>query len=171
MLFIIGFIVFSIFGGLSGMTVAAIPFDQQVHDSYYIVAHFHFVIFGAAVFPILGGIYYWFPKLTGRLYNEALGKLSFWLTFAGTLVTFFPMHIVGLDGMSRRIYTYPSNAGWTFLNLLESLGSYVLTAGLLLIVFNLALSFVRAAPAGPDPWRGATLEWSTSSPPPAYNFP
>ncbi|MCA1689383.1 MAG: cbb3-type cytochrome c oxidase subunit I, partial [Actinobacteria bacterium] len=107
LLWIVGFIVMFIIGGLSGITVAAIPFDQQVEDSYYIVAHFHFVIFGAAVFPILGGMFYWFPKLTGRMYHERTGKISFWMTFAGTMVTFFPMHILGIQGMPRRVYTYP----------------------------------------------------------------
>ncbi len=170
LLWIVGFIVFFIIGGLSGVTVAAIPFDQQVEDSYYIVAHFHFVIFGAAVFPILGGMYYWFPKVTGRMYHEGWGKASFWTTFVGTFVTFFPMHILGLDGMPRRVYTYPSNLGWTTLNALESIGSYVLAAGLLMIVVNLALSLVRGPHVGNDPWGGDTLEWATTSPPPAYNY-
>ncbi|HEY1524548.1 MAG TPA: cytochrome c oxidase subunit I [Solirubrobacteraceae bacterium] len=170
LLWIIGFIVYFIIGGLSGITVAAIPFDQQVEDSYYIVAHFHFVIFGAAVFPILGGIYFWFPKVTGRLYHEGAGKLSFWLTFMGTFVTFFPMHILGLLGMPRRVYTYAPNMGWTFLNALQSAGSYLLAVGLLLIVANLVYSYFRGLPAGNDPWGGDTLEWSTSSPPPAYNY-
>ncbi len=120
LLWIVGFIVYFMLGGLSGVAVAAIPFDQQVHDSYFIIAHFHFVIFGAAVFPILGGMYFWFPKLTGRMYHEGIGKLSFWTTFIGTFVTFFPMHILGLLGMPRRIYTYPAGMGWTFLNALES---------------------------------------------------
>src|SRR5436309_2529571 len=137
MLFIIGFIVYFIIGGLSGITLAAIPFDQQVHDSYYVIAHFHFVIFGAAVFPILGGMYYWFPKVTGRMYHEGAGKLSFWMTFIGTIITFFPMHIVGILGMPRRNYTYPPGMGWSFLNGLESVGAYVLGAGLVLIVLNL----------------------------------
>jgi cytochrome c oxidase subunit 1/cytochrome c oxidase subunit I+III len=170
MLFIVGFIVYFIIGGLSGITVAAIPFDQQVHDSYYIIAHFHFVIFGAAVFPILGGMYFWFPKLTGRMYHEGVGKLSFWLTFFGTLVTFFPMHIVGILGMPRRNYTYPPGMGWSFLNALETIGSYVLGIGLVMIVVNLAISLFKGAPAGDDPFEGDTLEWSTSSPPPAYNY-
>ncbi len=171
LLFIVGFIVFFIVGGLSGITLAAIPFDQQVHDSYYVIAHFHFVIFGAAVFPILGGMYYWFPKVTGRMYHEGIGKLSFWMTFVGTTVTFFPMHIVGLLGMPRRNYTYPAGLGWGFLNALETIGSYVLAAGLIMIVANLLVSLRRGPAAGNDPWGGATLEWSTSSPPPAYNYP
>jgi cytochrome c oxidase subunit I+III len=171
MLFIIGFIVYFIIGGLSGITVAAIPFDQQVHDSYYIIAHFHFVIFGAAVFPILGGMYFWFPKVTGRLYHEGVGKLSFWLTFIGTFATFFPMHIVGLLGMPRRNYTYPPGLGWTALNLIETIGAYVLAIGLLLIVMNLAVSLRRGPRAENDPFEGDTLEWSTTSPPPPYNYP
>jgi cytochrome c oxidase subunit I+III len=171
LLFIVGFIVYFIIGGLSGITVAAIPFDQQVHDSYYIVAHFHFVIFGAAVFPILGGMYFWFPKLTGRMYNELVGKVSFWLTFLGTFVTFFPMHIVGILGMPRRNYTYPAHVGWTLLNFIESIGGYLLAAGLVLIVVNLAVSMRRGERAGNDPWGGDTLEWTTTSPPPPYNFP
>jgi cytochrome c oxidase subunit 1/cytochrome c oxidase subunit I+III len=170
MLFIIGFIVYFIIGGLSGITLAAIPFDQQVHDSYYVIAHFHFVIFGAAVFPILGGMYFWFPKLTGRMYHEGVGKVSFWLTFLGTLVTFFPMHIVGILGMPRRNYTYPPGLGWTLLNLIETLGSYLLAAGLVLIVVNLLVSRFRGPVASDDPFEGDTLEWSVSSPPPAYNF-
>ncbi|HTX46673.1 MAG TPA: cytochrome c oxidase subunit I, partial [Solirubrobacteraceae bacterium] len=171
LLFIVGFILYFILGGLSGITLAAIPFDQQVHDSYYVVAHFHFVIFGAAVYPILGGMYYWFPKLTGRMYNEWWGKASFWLTFIGTFVTFFPMHIVGIDGMPRRNYTYPADMGWTFLNMLESIGAYILTAGLVMIVVNLFVSYFRGPRAGNDPWEGDTLEWTTTSPPPPYNFP
>jgi cytochrome c oxidase subunit I+III len=171
LLWIVGFIVFFIIGGLSGIMVAAIPFDQQVTDSYFIVAHFHFVIFGAAVFPILGGMYYWFPKVTGRMYHEGIGKLSFYLTFFGTLVTFFPMHILGLMGMPRRVYTYPPGFGWSFLNALQSVGSYVLAAGLVLIVVNLAVSLKRGAVVGNDPWGGDTLEWATTSPPPPYNYP
>ena len=171
LLFIIGFIVFFIIGGLSGVTLAAIPFDQQVHDSYYVVAHFHFVIFGAAVFPILGGMYFWFPKVTGKLYHEGVGKISFWTTFVGTFVTFFPMHIVGIMGMPRRNYTYPPGLGWALLNMIESIGAYILAVGLVMIVVNLAVSYFKGAPAGNDPFDGDTLEWSTTSPPPPYNYP
>ena len=170
LLFIIGFIVFFIMGGLTGIMFAAVPFDQQLTDTYFVVAHFHFIIFGAAVFPILGGMYYWFPKVTGRMYHEGVAQISFWITFAGTALTFFPMHIVGLVGMPRREYTYPSGLGWGGLNLLESAGSYIPGAGLILIVVNLAVSLRRGAAAGPDPWKAETLEWSTSSPPPHYNY-
>jgi cytochrome c oxidase subunit I+III len=123
------------------------------------------------VFPILGGMYYWFPKVTGRMYNERAGQASFWLTFAGTMLTFFPMHIVGLLGMPRRTYTYASGLGWSALNLLETIGAFVLASGLLLIVANLAISRFRGPPAGNDPWGGDTLEWATTSPPRPYNFP
>ena len=170
LLWIVGFIALFLLGGLSGITFAAIPFDQQLTDTYYVVAHFHYVIFGAAVFPLLGGMYYWFPKVTGRLYYERVGQASFWLSFVGMNLTFFPMHIVGLLGMPRRQYTYPEGLGWTGYNLVETLGAYLLAAGLLLVVANLAVSLFRGAAAGNDPWGGDTLEWSTRSPPPAYNY-
>jgi cytochrome c oxidase subunit I len=170
LLWIVGFIVLFIVGGLSGIMFAAIPFDQQTTDSYFVVAHFHFVIFGAAVFPILGGIYYWFPKVTGRMYHERWGKASFWLAFAGTLITFFPMHVAGLLGMPRRIYTYGPGMGWSGVNLVETLGAYLLACGLLVMTANLVVSRFRGAPAPDDPWRAETLEWATTSPPPAYNF-
>ncbi len=171
LLWIIGFIILFMLGGLSGVTFAAIPFDQQLTDSYYVVAHFHYVIFGAAVFPLLGGMFFWFPKVTGRMYYERWGQASFWTTFAGMNLTFFPMHILGLEGMPRRDYTYPSGLGWHGLNLLETLGSYLLAIGLLMVVVNLAVSLFRGAKAGPDPFGGPTLEWSVSSPPPSYNYP
>jgi cytochrome c oxidase subunit 1/cytochrome c oxidase subunit I+III len=170
LLFIGGFIALFVIGGLSGIMFAAIPFDQAATDTYFVVAHFHFIIFGAAVFPILGGMYYWFPKVTGRMYHERWAQASFWITFAGTLLTFFPMHIVGLDGMTRRVYTYHSGFGWGTSNLLETIGAFLLTVGLLMIFANLAWSRFRGAPAGPDPFHGGTLEWTTSSPPPPYNF-
>jgi cytochrome c oxidase subunit I+III len=170
LLWIIGFIVFFIVGGLSGVMFAAVPFDQQTTDTYFVVAHFHFIIFGAAVFPLLGGLYYWFPKVTGRMYHEGFGKLSFWLTFAGSAITFMPMHIVGLEGMPRRQYTYPADTGWGTSNLIETLGSYLLAVGLLVMFFNLVISMRRGARVGRDPFDGATLEWATTSPPPPYNF-
>jgi cytochrome c oxidase subunit I+III len=170
LLFIGGFIAFFVLGGLSGIMFAAIPFDQATTDTYFVVAHFHFIIFGAAVFPILGGMYYWFPKVTGRLYHEPVAKASFWLTFVGTALTFFPMHIVGLLGMPRRVYTYQRGLGWDAYNLSETIGAFILTAGLLLIFGNLLWSRFRGPLAGPDPFFGGTLEWATSSPPPHYNF-
>jgi cytochrome c oxidase subunit 1/cytochrome c oxidase subunit I+III len=170
LLWIIGFIVLFIMGGLSGVMFAAIPFDQQLTDTYFVVAHFHYVIFGAAVFPLLGGMYYWFPKVTGRMYSERWGQASFWLTFIGMNLTFFPMHILGLEGMPRRQYTYPADLGWTGLNFLETIGSYLLAAGLLMVIVNLAVSLRRGQRVGNDPWEGDTLEWSTTSPPPPYNY-
>jgi cytochrome c oxidase subunit 1/cytochrome c oxidase subunit I+III len=170
LLFIGGFILFFVVGGLSGIMFAAIPIDQATTDTYFVVAHFHFIIFGAAVFPLLGGIYYWFPKVTGRMYDERLAVASFVLTFVGTAVTFFPMHIVGLLGMTRRVYTYNSGLGWDAYNLVETIGGFVIAAGLVLILFNVVRSARRGALCGPDPFNGGTLEWTIPSPPPAYNF-
>jgi cytochrome c oxidase subunit I len=170
LLFIVGFIVFFVFGGLSGIMLAAVPFDQQVTDTYFVVAHFHYVIWGAAVFPLLGGLYYWFPKVTGRMYHERVGQASFWLVFAGTNLTFFPMHVSGLLGMPRRVWTYPSGLGWGIENLLSTIGAFLLAAGLAAVFANLFVSARRGVPAGPNPFGGATLEWSTTSPPPPYNF-
>jgi cytochrome c oxidase subunit I+III len=170
LLFIAGFIFMFVTGGLTGIMFVAIPFDQQVTDTYFIIAHFHYIIFGAAVFPIFGGMYYWFPKVTGRLYLERPGQISFWLIFVGTNLLFFPMHIVGLLGMTRRVYTYPAGLGWTAYNMAETIGGFVTLAGILVLLGNLFVSYRRGAPAGPDPWHGPTLEWTTSSPPPEYDF-
>src|SRR5919108_1355125 len=146
LLFIGAFITFFVLGGLTGIMFAAIPFDQATTDTYFVVAHFHFIIFGAAVFPILGGMYYWFPKVTGRMYHERAAQASFWLTFLGTALTFFPMHILGLLGMTRRIYTYHAGYGWDAYNLAETVGAFILAVGLLLIFANLAWSRFRGAP-------------------------
>jgi cytochrome c oxidase subunit 1/cytochrome c oxidase subunit I+III len=170
LLFIAGFIFMFVTGGLTGIMFVAIPFDQQVTDTYFIIAHFHYIIFGAAVFPIFGGMYYWFPKVTGRMYFERPGQISFWLIFAGTNLLFFPMHIVGLLGMTRRVYTYPSNLGWEPYNLAETIGGYLTLVGILVLFGNLVWSYRRAPLAGPDPWHGPTLEWTTSSPPPDYDY-
>jgi cytochrome c oxidase subunit I+III len=170
LLFIAGFIFMFVTGGLTGIMFVAIPFDQQVTDTYFIVAHFHYIIFGAAVFPIFGGMYYWFPKVTGKLYYELPGQISFWVLFVGTNLLFFPMHIVGLLGMTRRVSTYPDGLGWTAYNLAETIGGFVTLAGILLLLGNLFYSYLRAPAAGPDPWHGPTLEWTTSSPPPDYDY-
>jgi cytochrome c oxidase subunit 1/cytochrome c oxidase subunit I+III len=170
LLFIGGFIAFFVLGGLSGIMFAAVPFDQALTDTYFVVAHFHFIIFGAAVFPIFGGMYYWFPKVTGRMYHERWAQASFWVTFVGTTLTFFPMHVAGLLGMTRRVYTYEPGLGWDIYNLLETIGGFVLAAGLLMIFANLLWSGVRGAAAGHDPFYGGTLEWTIPSPPPHYNF-
>ncbi len=170
LLFIAGFIFMFVIGGLSGIMFLAIPFDQQVTDTYFVVAHFHYIIFGAAVFPIFGGMYYWFPKVTGKLPFERPGQISFWIIFVGTNLLFFPMHIVGLLGMPRRQYTYPSGLGWSAYNLAETIGGFLTLAGILVLLGNLAYSYVRGADAGHDPWHGPTLEWTIPSPPPEYNF-
>jgi heme/copper-type cytochrome/quinol oxidase subunit 1 len=170
LLFIVGFILFFVTGGLTGVMFVAIPFTQQVTDTYFVVAHFHYIIFGAAVFPIFAGMYYWFPKVTGRMYNERWGQISFWVIFLGTNLLFFPMHIVGLLGMPRRVYTYPGEMGWTAYNAAETVGGFITLVGILLLFGNLVTSYRRGTPAGPDPFHGPTLEWTVPSPPPPYNF-
>src|SRR5579884_69925 len=170
MLFMIAFIVQFTIGGISGVQFAAIPVDWQTHDSYYLVAHFHYVLFGGTFFGVLGATYYWFPEITGKMLSEHLGKWNFWLTVIGFNVTFFPMHILGLMGMPRRSWTYPNLPGWGDINLLETIGSFILTAGILLLFWNIYVSLRRGQPAGNDPWDAWTLEWATTSPPPAYNF-
>jgi len=170
LLFVIGFIVIFVFGGLSGVTLAALPLDLQVHDTFYVVAHFHYVLIGGAVFPLIGGIYYWYPKMTGRMMNETLGKANFWTLFVGFNVTFFPMHQLGLMGMPRRVYTYPAYMGWNTLNLISSLGALLLVVGGVMLVYNLVHGLRAGAPAGENPWHADSLEWATSSPPPVYNF-
>jgi cytochrome c oxidase subunit I+III len=170
LMFVLGFVAIFVLGGLTGVMLASIPIDLQVHDTFFVVAHFHYVLIGGAVFPLLGALFFWFPKMTGRLMSERLGHISFWLVFIGFNVTFFPMHKLGLIGMPRRIYTYLPETGWGPLNLLASIGAGVLALGMLLFVFNALYSLKRGAVAGPDPWGGDTLEWATTSPPPTYNF-
>ncbi len=169
MLYALGFLSVFTIGGLSGIFVAAFPIDWQVHDTYYVVAHLHYVLFGGSILGILGGLTYWWPKMFGRLLDERLGKVSFWLTFIGFNITFFPQHMLGLLGMPRRIYTYRDDALWEGYNLASTIGSYVMGVGLLLFLANVIRA--RKGPrAGNDPWLGDTLEWYTTSPPPAHNF-
>jgi cytochrome c oxidase subunit 1 len=170
MLFVIGFIITFVIGGLTGVMVASVPFDTQVHDTYFVVAHFHYVLVGGAVFPLIGAIYYWFPKITGRMMSETMGRWVFGLIFVGFHLTFFPMHILGLEGMPRRIYTYQPEMPWAGLNFFVSLSAVILAAGFLLFFVDAIRSARSGRIAGANPWNAATLEWATSSPPPAYNF-
>jgi cytochrome c oxidase subunit I len=170
MLFVLGFLFTFVIGGLTGVMVASVPLDTQVHDSYFVVAHFHYVLIGGAVFPLIGGVYYWFPKITGRMLSEKMGKWNFWLAVIGFNVAFFPMHILGLMGMPRRVYTYPDIPGWGTLNLLSSAAAMVLFASFVLLLVNVAVSLRKGAIAGDNPWGAGTLEWATTSPPQAYNF-
>ncbi len=170
LLFILGFIATFVIGGLTGVMIAAVPLDIQLHDTFFIVAHLHYVLIGGSVFPLLGAVYYWFPKMTGRMMSERLGKVSFALVLVGFHLTFFPMHQLGLEGMPRRVYTYDAASGFGNLNLLASIGAMVLGLGVVLTVLNAVVSLVKGRGAEPDPWQADGLEWSTASPPPAYNF-
>jgi cytochrome c oxidase subunit I+III len=170
LLFVIGFIIIFVIGGVTGVMVAAIPFDWQVHDSYFVVAHFHYVLIGGVLFPLIAGLYYWLPKITGRLMSERLGKWNFWTMFIFFNVAFFPMHISGLLGMPRRVYTYPSGLGWEPYNLISTIGAMGFGLGVLLFVVNFAWSLKRGRPAGHNPWNADTLEWSEPSPPPNAQF-
>ena len=170
MLFVTGFVAMFIIGGLTGIMLATVPIDWQLSDSYFVVGHFHYVLFGGTVFGIFAAIFYWFPKATGRMLNEHLGKWCFWLLFIGFTMTFMPMHISGILGMPRRIYTYEADRGFEIWNLISSIGVPVQMAGVLCFLWNVVKSLRNGAIAGDDPWDAWTLEWSTSSPPPEWNF-
>jgi cytochrome c oxidase subunit 1 len=170
MLFACGFLFTFLLGGLSGVMLAAAPIDFHVTDSYFVVAHMHYVLFGGSVFALFAGIYYWFPKVTGRLLDGRLGRIHFWMTLVGFHLTFFVQHILGLEGMPRRIARYVDADGWASLNRLSSLGAFLLGASTLPFLWNVWRSLKRGELAGDDPWGGHTLEWATSSPPPAHNF-
>jgi cytochrome c oxidase subunit 1 len=171
LIWVAGFVVTFVIGGLTGVMLASVPLDLQLHDSYFVVAHFHYVLVGGAVFPLLGAIHYWFPKMTGRMMSEGLGKLAFGLVFLGFNAAFFPMHVSGILGMPRRVYTYPENMGWDTPNMIASIGAFVFALGILVYVANALISLKRGALAGDNPWDAPGFEWATSSPPPSYNFP
>jgi cytochrome c oxidase subunit I len=165
-----GFIALFVIGGITGVMLAIFPVDWQLTDTYFVVAHFHFVLVAGAVSAIMAGLYFWFPKMTGRMLDETLGKISFWLTFVGFLVTFMVQHSLGLSGMPRRIFEYPDVGNWATYNLISTLGSFILASGVIVTVVNILRSLRRGPVAGPDPWKANTLEWFTTSPPPANNF-
>jgi len=168
MLFALGFISMFLIGGITGIFLASIPVDLHVHDSYFVVAHLHFVLFGGAVSAVYAGLYYWYPKVTGRMYNEKLGKTHFWLNFLGTNLTYLPMFVAGLLGMPRRVVDYaPEFASY---NMLATIGAFLLGISTLPFLYNAIVSWVRGPKAGSNPWRALTLEWQTSSPPPEHNF-
>jgi heme/copper-type cytochrome/quinol oxidase subunit 1 len=170
MLFAVGFIAVFVLGGLTGVSLAVVPLDLATTDSYYVVAHMHYVLFGGTVFAIFAGAYYWFPKMTGRFLSERLGAWHFWLTFIGFNLTFLPQHWLGIAGMARRMWTYAADTGWGPLNLLSSLGAAVLAGGMAIFAWNVISSLRGGRRAGADPWDAWTLEWSTTSPPPPENF-
>ncbi len=170
LIFAIGFLTMFLIGGINGVFSAAVPVDFALHDTYWVVAHLHYVLFGGSVFGVFAGIYYWFPKMTGRMLNEGLGKLQFVLMFVGFNLTFFPMHMLGIKGMPRRIADYASDAGWNDWNLAATIGGFMIAASMLPFLWNVFISLRNGKIAGDDPWEGNTLEWATSSPPPPYNF-
>ena len=170
MIFALGFLSMFLIGGINGAFSASVPVDFALHDTYWIVSHIHYVLFGGSVFGIFAGIYFWFPKMTGRMLHEGLGKLQFVLMFIGTNLTFFPMHQLGIAGMPRRIADYSSTVGWNDLNLLATIGSFTIGISMLPFLWNVFISLRNGKIAGDDPWEASTLEWATSSPPPPYNF-
>ncbi|MBL76271.1 MAG: cytochrome c oxidase subunit I [Chloroflexi bacterium] len=170
LMFSLGFISMFMLGGLSGVMHAAVPVDTQQQDTYFIVAHFHYVLFGGSIFGLTAGLYYWFPKMTGKMMNEKIGHFHFWLMFIGFNITFMPMHILGVLGMPRRIYTYTADQNWGDLNLLVSIGSFLIALSILVLTYNIVTSIRSGATAGMNPWNAPTLEWSIPSPPHHYNF-
>jgi cytochrome c oxidase subunit I len=169
-LFFASFILLFTIGGVSGFMTGSVPVDWQLTDTYFVVAHLHYVLIGINVFPVVGAVYFWFPKFTGKLMDERLGRWNFWTMFIGFNLGFFPMHISGLLGMPRRIYTYPDSMGWDWLNLITTIGSFLFGFGVLLLIYNVVRSMRHGPTAPPNPWDAPTLEWATSSPPPPYNF-
>jgi cytochrome c oxidase subunit 1 len=170
LLFALGFIALFTMGGLSGILLAAFPIDYQAQDTYYVVAHLHYVLFGGTVFGVFAGLYYWFPKITGRMYDERLAQVHFWLLFVGFNAAFLPQHMLGLMGMPRRVYTYREHGLFEWYNLVSSIGSFIMGLAILVFLFNAIRSWRGGPRVGGDPWTADTLEWYTTSPPPAHNF-
>jgi cytochrome c oxidase subunit 1 len=170
LLFALGFLTMFLIGGINGAFSAAVPVDFALQDTYWVVAHLHYVLFGGSVFGVFAGVYYWFPKMFGKKLSEGLGKIQFVIMLIGFNLTFFPMHILGLEGMPRRIANYAPEAGWSDLNLLATIGGFTIAASMLPFLWNVFVTMRSGEPAGDDPWEGNTLEWATSSPPPPYNF-
>ncbi len=170
LLYVAGFIVTFVIGGVTGVMLASVAMDTQLHDSFFVVAHLHYVLIGGGIMPLFGAFYYWYPKVTGRMMSERLGRWQFALFFIGVNLTFFPMHILGLQGMPRRVYTYLPETGWGPLNMVATIGAAVIAVSVVLLVVNALWSYWGGAPAGPNPWNAHTLEWATSSPPPSYGF-
>jgi heme/copper-type cytochrome/quinol oxidase subunit 1 len=157
-------------GGITGVMLASVAFDKQAHDTFFVVAHLHYVLIGGGVMPLFAAFYFWYPKITGRMLSERLGKWHFWLFVVGANVTFFPMHKLGLDGMPRRVYTYLAGTGWGTLNLVATIGAYTMALGVLVFVINAIVSRRSGEIAGENPWQSSGLEWAMASPPPSYNF-
>jgi cytochrome c oxidase subunit I len=170
LLFVLAFFFILVLGGMTGVMLGSVSLDLQLHDTYFVVAHLHYVLIGGAVFPLFAAVHYWFPKVTGRMLDERLGRWQFWLFFIGFNVAFFPMHWLGLHGMPRRVWTYPAGMGWSAMNLISTIGAWTIAISMLLFVFNVWRSLRHGATAGPNPWGGGTLEWATPSPPPPHNF-
>jgi cytochrome c oxidase subunit 1 len=172
MLFAVGAVLMFLIGGVDGVFNASVPVDYQLHATYWVVAHIHYVVFGLSVFGMFAAFFYWWPKLTGKFLNERLGKIQFWTLLFGFNLTFFFMHILGVLGMPRRIASYPTDKGWDVWNLLATLGAFVIAASMLLFIVNFVYTLTRPKPehTPDDPWEGNTLEWATTSPPPAWNF-
>jgi cytochrome c oxidase subunit 1 len=170
LLYAVGGIGTFVVGGITGIFLAVFPVDWQLTDTYFVVAHMHYVAFGGSAFAMFSALYYWFPKLTGRMLSEGIGKVAFWLTLIGFQVTFLVQHSAGLSGMPRRIFEYSSSSGWHVYNLISTIGAFIIALGVLLTIINVVRSLKHGAIAGPDPWKANTLEWFTPSPPPEHNF-
>jgi heme/copper-type cytochrome/quinol oxidase subunit 1 len=170
MLFSAGFLLMFLIGGIDGVYLGSLAVDRTLHGTYWVVGHIHYVLFGGSVIGVFAGIYYWFPKVTGRFLSEKLGKLQFWLMIIGLNLTFMPMHLLGMLGMPRRIATYEDNRGWGDLNSLETFGAFIIAISVTVFLINFVISMRSPKTASADPWEANTLEWATSSPPPVYNF-